>query len=96
MMDNLKGCSKWEEWMEIANDKSYQYFQQDEYVIISTPYSGGWTDSLTTHVEQIILSIDGKIAMESWISLFDFFTRLIKDRLKKYKLADSLMVTISG
>ena len=34
--------------------------------------------------------------MECWGNLFRFFTRLIKERLSKYKLADSLLVAISG
>ena len=51
---------------------------------------------MTTYVEQILLSADGKIIMECWGNLFRFFTRLIKERLSKYKLADSLLVAISG
>lgn len=96
LLDELRSHGKWEEWMEIANDKRYEYFQKDEYVVTSTPYKGGWSNSLTTNVEQIILSIDGKIIMECWGDLFDFFTRLIKEKLSKYRLAESLMVEISG
>ena len=96
LMEELKSHTRWEEWMEIAKDKRYECFQDDQYVVTSTPYKGGWTNSLTTSVEQIILSLDGKIIMECWGSLFDFFTRLIRERLSKYRLADSLMVEISG
>jgi len=96
MMDTLKSHTKWEEWKEIADEKCFYYFQRDEYVITSTPCPGGWTNSLTTYVEQILLSADGKIIMECWGNLFRFFTRLIKERLSKYKLADSLLVAISG
>lgn len=96
LMDELRSHTKWDEWMEIANDKRYECFQHDQYVITSTPYQGGWTSSLTTHVEQIILSIDGKIIMECWGNLFEFFARLIKEKLSNYRLAESLMVNISG
>ena len=96
MMDTLKNHTKWEEWKEIADEKRFYYFQQDPYVIISTPCPGGWTDSLTTYVEQFLLSADGKIIMECWGNLFCFFTHLIKERLSKYQLADSLLVAISG
>lgn len=96
MMETLKNHTKWEEWKEIADEKRFYYFQQDEYVITSTPCPGGWTNSLTTYVEQILLSADGKIIMECWGDLFRFFTRLIKERLSKYQLADSLLVAISG
>lgn len=96
MMDTLKKHTKWEELKEIANEKRFYYFQRDEYVIASTPYPGGWTNSLDTDLEQILLSADGKIIMECWGNLFRFFTRLIKERLSKYKLADGLLVAISG
>ena len=96
MMDTLKNHTKWEEWKEIADEKRFCYFQQDPYVITSTPCPGGWTNSLTTYVEQFLLSADGKIIMECWGNLFRFFTRLIKERLSKYELADSLLVAISG
>ena len=96
MMETLKKHTKWEEWQAIADEKRFYYFQQDPSVITSTPCPGGWTDSLTTYVEQILLSADGKIIMECWGSLFRFFTLLIKERLSKYRLADSLMVAISG
>lgn len=49
-----------------------------------------------TGATQIILSIDGKILMECYEGLFDFFTRMIRERLSKYKLADALLVSISG
>ena len=81
---------------ELMDDIRFYYFQQDPYVIISTPCPGGWTDSLTTYVEQFLLSADGKIIMECWGNLFCFFTHLIKERLSKYQLADSLLVAISG
>lgn len=96
IIDTLKKHTKWDELKEIADEKRFYYFQQDPYVITSTPCPGGWTNSLTTYVEQILLSADGKIIMECWGNLFRFFTRLIKERLSKYKLADSLLVAISG
>ncbi len=96
LMDELRSHTKWEEWMKIANDKRHYCFQQDVYVVTSTPYKGGWSNTLDTNVEQIILSIDGKIWMECWGDLFDFFARLIKEKLSKYRLAESLMVEISG
>ena len=85
-----------DEWMKLAEKKEYQAFQFDDYVNYYTPFPGGWRDELDTSVEQIILSLDGKILMECYGNLFDFFTNLIKERLSKYKLADSLLVYISG
>ena len=51
---------------------------------------------MDTSAEQVILSLDGKIIMECYGELFEFFTTLIKDKLAKYKLADSIVVAISG
>jgi hypothetical protein len=48
------------------------------------------------NVEQIILSLDGKIIMECYDEIFHFFARLIKERLSKYRLANALLVYISG
>ena len=96
MMGDLRSHTKWEEWMEIAVNKKYYFFQHDSYVVTSIPYDGGWSDSLTTNIQQILLSADGKILMECWVDLFRFFTRLIRERLSRYKLADSLTVEITG
>lgn len=96
MMKDLKSHTKWIEWIEIANKKSYCYFQEDSYVFYPTPFDGGWSNSLPTNIHQILLSADGKITMECWCGLFEFFTRLIKEKLSKYQLSDSLLVAISG
>lgn len=95
-MEELKALNTWDEWMEYAREKQCQAFQMDEYIHLSTPYPGGWTRSLDTSAEQVILSLDGKIIMECYGELFEFFTTLIKDKLAKYKLADSIVVAISG
>ncbi|MBR1502343.1 MAG: hypothetical protein IJ618_00475 [Prevotella sp.] len=95
-MEDIKQRTTLDEWLEYASKKSNYAFQLDEFIHISTPYPGGWTDSLDTSAEQIILSLDGKIIMECYGELFLFFTNLIKDKLSKYKLADSLKVAISG
>jgi len=51
---------------------------------------------LTVDIEQIILSLDGNIVMECYNSIFAFFTRVVKEKMSKYKLAESLLVYISG
>ena len=95
-MKVIGSMTTFEEWMKLAEKKEYQAFQFDDYVNYYTPFPGGWRDELDTSVEQIILSLDGKILMECYGELFGFFTKLIRERLSKYKLADGLLVYISG
>lgn len=82
-------------WLNIADEKRFECFQTDEYVRYPiespSPFS-----NLYVSVEQIILSIDGKIIMECYHDLFAFFTRLLQETLKCYNLSNSLIVYISG
>ena len=95
-MEDIKARKTLAGWVEYAKKKPYQAFQFDDMVYYNTPFPRGWTNSLRTNIEQIILSIDGKIIMECYDDLFSFFTCLIKQRFSKYKLASSLFVGISG
>ena len=82
-------------WLNIADEKRFECFQTDEYVRYPiespSPFS-----NLYVSVKQIILSIDGKIIMELYNDLFAFFTRLLRTQLASYRLANSLLVYISG
>ena len=95
-MEDIKQRKTLDEWLEYAKAKKNFAFQFDEFIHLYTPYPRGWSQSLDTSGEQIILSLDGKIIMECYGELFSFFTKLIKDKLSKYKLAESLKVAISG
>ena len=95
-IEEIKSRTTFDEWIALAQKKPYQAFQLDNYVSYYTPFPRGWTNSLDTSVEQIILSLDGKIIMECYNNLFDFFTKLISDKLSKYRLAKGLLVYISG
>jgi len=52
-------------------------------------------DLVTVMVDHILLSLAGKIMMECYDDMFAFFTRLIRERMASYKLADSLLVYIT-
>lgn len=95
-MDIVKESKTYDEWMELAADKQFQAFQFDEILYSSTPFPGGWTESLNTDIQQIILSLDGKIIMECYGEIFTFFTQLLKEKLSKYRLSDSLLVDITS
>ena len=95
-MPKIKERNTLREWLELAAEKPYQGFQLDEYADCYTPFPKGWKEVLSTDVEQIILSIDGKILMECYYDVFSFFTKILRERLSAFQLADSLMVSISG
>lgn len=96
-MDKIKSRQTLEEWLELADGSCMEAFQLDRYVWVSTPFCREIiTYRLDTSATQIILSLDGKILMECYEGLFDFFTRMIRERLSKYRLAEALLVSISG
>ena len=44
----------------------------------------------------VVLSLDGKIWMECYAKLFDFFARLIREKLSQYRLSNSLYIDITS
>ncbi len=50
---------------------------------------------LTVYMDFVTLSMDGKVWMECYNELFDFFTHLIREKLSKYQLSESLFVEIT-
>lgn len=96
-MEKIKERSTLAEWVELADGNCSSTFQLDHYVLTYTPFvRGSAKHYLTTNITQIMLSIDGKIVMEEYYGLFGFFTRLIRERLSNYKLANGLLVAITG
>lgn len=95
-LEEIKKRHSLDEWIELANGSHSTKFQLDHNVWMSTPFYRGWSYSLPTNASQIVLSSDGKILMECYGRLFMFFTRLIRERLSKYRLANALFVSISG
>ena len=95
-MDEIRKRNSLDEWIELAEQKHHEAFQMDKYGWVYTPFPGGWPGYLTTSADLILLSINGKIIMETYGTLFDFLTNLIRERLSRYRLADSLQICISG
>lgn len=90
----LKGLQTEGEILELAAEKKYKNFQKDEYW--ESIYCGERWDRLSIEREGIDLSLDGKIILECENGLFDFFAKLICEKLQKYKLAKAICVTIEG
>lgn len=95
IIEALKKENNYQEWIKLAKTKSFESYQFDEYLCY--PIKGGDRYQLVyASVNQIILSLDGKIMMECYNNLFSFFTKLVKERMQQYKLSDSLVVYITG
>ena len=46
-------------------------------------------------MDMVVLSCDGKIIMECFYELFTFFTRLVREKMADYRMANSLFVYIT-
>ena len=91
----IKGWSSYHDWIDIAQQNRFESYQYDTYLYYPIEGGDGFY-SLYANVKQIILSMDGKIMMECYNDLFSFFTKLIHEKMRQYKLSDSLLVYITG
>jgi len=83
-----------EAWINLAKGKPFESYQAA--TLYNFPIYGELKyDRTSVSVDYIILSLTGKIWMECYGKLFDFFSRLIQDRLSTFRLADGLIVDIS-
>ena len=95
--EELRSRHSLEEWIELANQKKFECYQTADFC-----YSGyedeinDWPLYVRASQDMIALSLDGKIIMECYGSVLDFFTRLIREKLSKYRLSESLFVDICG
>ena len=81
--------------LEMLNDRSYQTYQAGDdmdsfYLDVFPPMK------IRVCSHNAILSIDGKIAMECYGRVFDFFSRCIAAQLQKFALSRALTVWIDG
>ena len=95
IISKLKEAHTAENIMALAKKRCWEHFQEDSYWDPIYIKNKGW-NTLYTSVKGIDLSLDGKILMECYESLFKFFTLLLKDRFNKYLISKALRVTISG
>lgn len=95
--EKAKGLSTLEEWLELADRKEHQGYQTvDQYCYGYRDEINGWNQYIETSQWLVGLSLDGKIVMECYDGILDFFTRLIREKLSKYRLSESLSVQICG
>ena len=51
---------------------------------------------ITSQVDMICLSLDGKILMETYDGVMEFFTSLVRERLAGFQLRDAFKVNLVG
>lgn len=83
------------EWFAIANKKKFQSYQTDSYYTDYVKVNNSFRP-LTIKGIPIILSMDGKIQMECYDGIFQFFTKCIQEQLKNHPLSKAIKVYISA
>ena len=95
--DKVKDVSTLEGWLDLAeNDGCPGYRMADQYFFGYSDEINGWDRYISTRQKLVALSIDGKIIMECYNEVLGFFTRLIREKLGKYRLAEAVSVQICG
>ena len=94
VFEKLSQKNSLKDWLEIAKRKEFEGYQAIDFYFypLDSPDSFCYPH---VRMDMVILSLDGKIMMECYDDLFGFFTRLIREKLSNYRLADSLIVDIT-
>ena len=95
VIETLKALPDTSARLELLNDRRYQTYQagndMDYFNIDVFPPM-----EIRVCSYNVILSIDGKIAMECYGRAFDFFSRCIAAQLQEFALSKALTVWIDG
>lgn len=85
-------------WIELANAKSFESFQIDEYGESERLYfdEKPFQPKLTVDFTSIALAMEGKIMMEVYGGLFNFFKISLQKAFPEFQLSKALRVYISG
>lgn len=93
VMEKLSALS-YQERLNLLEQKQFQCFQEDE----KTHYF--YLDNcrrfeIPVYTQKIVLSMDGKIIMECYNKILDFFRRCIVKQLEDFRLAKTLDIYLS-
>jgi hypothetical protein len=94
VFEELSQKNNLKDWLEIAERKEFEGYQATRFYYFPMDSPSAFYDAYV-RMDMVILSLDGKIMMECYDGLFSFFTRLIREKLSSYRLADSLFVDIT-
>ena len=95
VLSTLKELPDTSSRLALLKDRRFQTYQEGGDVDYFYP-KGLWTDGIKCVSDNAILSIDGKIIMECYSDLFEFFRRCIVAQLSDFQLCESLTVWING
>lgn len=86
------------EILSYAERKPEEAFQRDDYAMPArvAPPDSPLAKPLRLARNFILLAMEGKIVMESYHTMFDFFTDSIQRRFSEHELARALQVYITG
>nr|VFK18851.1 MAG: hypothetical protein BECKLPF1236B_GA0070989_11542 [Candidatus Kentron sp. LPFa]VFK67810.1 MAG: hypothetical protein BECKUNK1418G_GA0071005_11674 [Candidatus Kentron sp. UNK]VFK69153.1 MAG: hypothetical protein BECKUNK1418H_GA0071006_10114 [Candidatus Kentron sp. UNK] len=93
IIEKLEGLPP-SEWLPWAEEKPEEAFQMDEY--------GTWDyleknhSSIQIYYDSLLLSMEGKISMESFGRQFRFFKYTMMQTFKQFGLSEALRVYITG
>lgn len=84
-----------DDWLEIAKEKSHQNYQIDTYGdpdILRLKFGR----KIYIDYKTILLSMEGKILMEDYGRLFNFFKYCIENTYKEFAISGAIRVYITG
>lgn len=94
-LDDIKSQPDTSARLALLERKRYQAYQVGDEVDYFYPYILR-SSEISIYSHNAILSIDGKIIMECYGHLFDFFRRCIAAQMQEFELAKALTVWIDG
>ena len=94
VLQAISQAYKLEDWLALAEENRYESYHFNRlyfYPMVSRE------EKYMTYVsmDMVVLSCDGKIIMECFYELFTFFTRLVREKMADYRMANSLFVYIT-
>lgn len=97
LFERLNNVSTYQQMLDIAKEKCYEWFQNDEYgesghIGVNSPLKR----SLRYGHDAIILCLEGKIFMEESGGIFGMLSDLLAEKFSKYKLSKAFDVYITG
>ena len=94
-LDDIKSLPDTSARLALLERKRYQAYQVGDDVDYF--YPDDWrSNEISIYSHNAVLSIDGKIIMECYGHVFDFFRRCIAAQMSEFELAKALTVWIDG
>ena len=93
VMEKLSALSP-QERLNLLEQKRFECFQEDEKTHYCYLDNCGWFE-IPVYTRKIVLSMDGKIIMECYNEILDFFRRCIAKQLEDFRLTKALDVYLS-